>query len=147
MHKPYMPSLSPLKYTTYLDKDSTEIRSRIMSSVNREDTGPEMQIRRALHKKGLRYRLHVKELPGSPDIVFPHSKAVLFVHGCFCHRHGCKATTTPKTNVEYWARKFDENFKRDASNVIALQNLEWQYYGNVQLKTINPTYLWLQDPY
>ncbi|MCB5253227.1 MAG: very short patch repair endonuclease [Candidatus Cloacimonetes bacterium] len=109
-----------------MDKDSAEIRSRIMSSVNREDTGPEMQIRRALHKKVLRYRLHVKELPGSPDIVFPQYKAVLFVHGCFWHRHGCKATTTPKTNVEYWTRKFDENVKRDASNEIALQNLGWK---------------------
>lgn len=109
-----------------MDKDSTEIRSRIMSAVNRENTGPEMMIRIALHKKGLRYRLHVKELPGSPDIVFPQYRAVLFVHGCFWHRHGCKATTAPKTNVEYWTRKFEQNVKRDADNVIALQNLGWR---------------------
>lgn len=126
MQKPYMPSLSPPKDTTNLDKDSTEIISRIMSAVNRENTGPEMMIRIALHKKGLRYRLHVKELPGSPDIVFPLYRAVLFVHGCFWHRHGCKATTAPKTNVEYWTRKFEQNVKRDADNVIALQNLGWR---------------------
>ncbi len=126
MQKPYMPSLSPPKDTTNLDKDSTEIRSRIMSAVNPENTGPEMMIRIALHKKGLRYRLHVKELPGSPDIVFPQYRAVLFVHGCFWHRHGCKATTAPKTNVEYWTRKFEQNVKRDADNVIALQNLGWR---------------------
>lgn len=121
-----MKSLSPPKNNTYKNKESAAIRSRIMSSVNREDTGPEMKIRSALHEIGLRYRLHVKELPGSPDIVFPKYQAVLFVHGCFWHRHGCKATTTPKTNVEYWTRKFEENVKRDASNLIALKTIGWR---------------------
>ena len=101
-------------------------RSRIMSSVGQKNTGPEMQLRKSLHRIGLRYRLHDKRLPGSPDIVFPRFKAVLFVHGCFWHRHGCKATTTPKTNVEFWRKKFDENIARDRRYTVALLNGGWR---------------------
>ena len=86
-----------------MDTVDKTTRSRIMSRVGQKDTGPEMKLRRSLHKIGLRYRLHDKRLPGSPDIVFPRFKAVLFVHGCFWHRHGCKATTTPGTNVDFEA--------------------------------------------
>ena len=88
-----------------MDTVDKTTRSRIMSRVGQKDTGPEMKLRRSLHKIGLRYRLHDKRLPGSPDIVFPRFKAVLFVHGCFWHRHGCKATTTPATNVDFGRKK------------------------------------------
>ncbi len=101
-------------------------RSRIMSRVGQKNTGPEMKLRRSLHKIGLRYRLHDKSLPGSPDIVFPRFRAVLFVHGCFWHRHGCKATTTPATNVDFWRKKFDENIARDQRHSEALQNAGWR---------------------
>ena len=101
-------------------------RSRIMSSVGQRNTAPEMKLRMVLHKTGLRYRLHEKKLPGSPDIVFPRFKAVLFVHGCFWHRHGCKATTTPGTNADFWRKKFDENIARDRRNIGALQDEGWR---------------------
>ncbi|WP_300162352.1 DNA mismatch endonuclease Vsr [Solidesulfovibrio sp.] len=101
-------------------------RSRIMSKVRQKNTGPEMKLRRSLHRIGLRYRLHDKKLPGSPDIVFPRFKAVLFVHGCFWHRHGCKATTTPRTNIDFWHKKFNDNIARDRRNIDALQNIGWR---------------------
>lgn len=109
-----------------MDTVDKTTRSRIMSKVGQKDTGPEMKLRRSLHKIGLRYRLHDKRLPGSPDIVFPRFKAVLFVHGCFWHRHGCKATTTPGTNVDFWRKKFDENIARDRRDMEALQDAGWK---------------------
>ncbi|MFH0725773.1 MAG: DNA mismatch endonuclease Vsr [Pseudomonadota bacterium] len=101
-------------------------RSKIMSQVGQKDTGPEMKLRKALHRLGLRYRLHDKRLPGSPDVVFPRYRAVLFVHGCFWHRHGCKATTTPATNRDFWLKKFDENVARDRRNTEALLEKGWR---------------------
>lgn len=109
-----------------MDTVDKQMRSRIMSKVGQKNTGPEMRLRRSLHRIGLRYRLHDKRLPGSPDIVFPRFKAVLFVHGCFWHRHGCKATTTPKTNEEFWHKKFDENLARDRRNIDALLESGWR---------------------
>lgn len=109
-----------------MDTVDKTTRSRIMSRVGQKDTGPEMKLRRSLHKIGLRYRLHDKRLPGSPDVVFPRLKAALFVHGCFWHRHGCKATTTPRTNVDFWRKKFDENIARDRRHIEALQDAGWR---------------------
>lgn len=97
-----------------------------MSRVGQKNTGPEMKLRRSLHRIGLRYRLHHKGLPGSPDIVFPRFKAVVFVHGCFWHRHGCKATTTPDTNRDFWSKKFDENVARDRRHNDALLDNGWR---------------------
>lgn len=85
-----------------------------MSRIRAKDTKPEMQVRRMLHAAGFRYRLHVKDLPGKPDIVLPKWKTVIFVHGCFWHHHeGCKNATTPKTRTEWWLRKFETNRKND----------------------------------
>ena len=109
-----------------MDTVDKTTRSRIMSSVRQKNTGPELTLRKALHKLGLRYRLNDKSLPGSPDIVFPRFKAVVFVHGCFWHRHGCRATTTPRTNVDYWSEKFDENIARDRRYIEALLNAGWR---------------------
>jgi DNA mismatch endonuclease (patch repair protein) len=86
-----------------------------------------MRLRRALHKLGLRYRLHVKSLPGTPDIVFPTRRAVVFVHGCFWHRHlGCKLAASPKSKEEFWNAKFSENVKRDRADLKALVALGWR---------------------
>ncbi len=109
-----------------MDSVDKKTRSRIMSSVGRKDTAPEMELRRSLHKIGLRYRLHDKRLAGSPDIVFPRFEAVVFVHGCFWHRHGCKATTTPATNVAFWREKFDANVARDRRDIAILRHAGWR---------------------
>lgn len=106
---------------------SKETRSRMMSNIRGGNTKPEMALRRALHQRGIRYRLHVKDLPGKPDLVFPRHKAVLFVHGCFWHRHeGCRFATTPSSNVAFWKRKFDDNVKRDRRSVEALLASDWR---------------------
>ena len=96
-----------------MDTVGTQTRSKIMVSVGQKDTGAEMLLRRALHRKGLRYRLHDKSLPGSPDIVFPRFNAVLFIHGCYWHSHGCYRSTIPKSRVEFWEDKFEANRVRD----------------------------------
>ena len=98
-------------------------RSRIMASVGQKDTKPEKALRLALHASGLRYRLNDKRLPGSPDLVFPKFNAVVFVHGCFWHAHGCKYSTAPSSNKEFWKDKFIENRIRDRkkeSSLLAL---------------------------
>lgn len=90
-------------------------RSRMMSSIKGANTAPERALRRALHGLGLRFRLHGKLLPGKPDIVSRRYGALIFVHGCFWHRHkGCRFATTPKTRADFWGAKFDGNVRRDA---------------------------------
>lgn len=89
-------------------------RSRMMSRIRGRDTGPEMIVRRGLHRQGLRFRLQAR-LPGRPDLVFPRYHTVLFVHGCFWHRHeGCSLATTPASNTDFWSKKFVDNVERDA---------------------------------
>lgn len=98
-----------------------------MARIRRKDTAPEMRLRRWLHARGLRYRLHTDTLPGRPDIVFPSRKKVIFVHGCFWHRHdGCHLATTPKTRGEFWLAKFQANVKRDKAKEVALRAAGWQ---------------------
>lgn len=97
-----------------MDSVDRATRSRIMRAVPRQDSVPELKLRKALHRLGLRYRLHVKSLPGTPDIVFPRAHLAVFVHGCFWHRHvGCLLATTPGTNVSFWLDKFRANVARD----------------------------------
>jgi DNA mismatch endonuclease, patch repair protein len=109
------------------DEPVSETRSRIMRSVRQKDTKPEMMLRCAIHARGLRYRLHVSDLPGSPDLVFPKYKAVVFVHGCFWHRHpGCPKATMPKTRAPFWRMKFERNVSRDQENLRALAGLGWR---------------------
>jgi DNA mismatch endonuclease (patch repair protein) len=104
-----------------------QTRSRMMSGIRSRDTRPEMNLRRALHALGLRYRLHVRSLPGTPDIVFPKQRAAVFVHGCFWHRHpGCKLAATPKTREGFWAAKFSDNVKRDEAHLNELAELGWR---------------------
>lgn len=89
-------------------------RSRMMSGIKGKNTRPELLLRLKLHRMGFRYRIHAKNLPGKPDIVLPKYRAVIFVHGCFWHRHhGCRYTTTPGTNVDFWIPKFQATIERD----------------------------------
>ena len=102
-------------------------RSEIMSRIRGRDTEPEMIVRRIAQRLGFRFRLHRRDLPGSPDLVFPRHRAVILVHGCFWHRHpGCKYAYSPKTRVRFWEEKFEGNVARDRRNEIALQELGWR---------------------
>ena len=109
-----------------MDTFPPEKRSQIMRQVRGKDTSPELAVRRLVHAMGFRYRLHAADLPGSPDLVFPARRSVVFVHGCYWHRHGCPAATTPTSHVEYWRRKFERNQARDRRNVARLRRLGWR---------------------
>jgi DNA mismatch endonuclease Vsr len=106
--------------------DVDPLRRRIMSAVRGRDTKPEMVVRRLLHSMNYRYRLHRKDLPGRPDIVFAGRRKVIFVHGCFWHRHpGCPKATLPKTRVEFWSEKFERNVERDREAEDRLERAGW----------------------
>lgn len=99
----------------------------MMAEIKGKDTKPELVLRRALHARGFRYRLHSKTVPGRPDLVFPKHHAIVFVHGCFWHRHeGCRYTTTPSTRPEFWQAKFDANVARDRSVHDQLLDAGWR---------------------
>lgn len=99
----------------------------VMRKVRRENTVPEMIVRRVLHRMGYRFRLHRRDLPGRPDIVLPKHKAVVFVHGCFWHGHpGCRRATRPTSNVEFWTHKLDRNTERDRKAIAALEEMGWR---------------------
>lgn len=101
-------------------------RSLIMAAVHSEDTGPEMAVRRIVHGLGYRYRLHVRALPGHPDLVFPVRRKVIFVHGCFWHRHRkCRYATSPKTRRRFWEAKFAANEARDRRVRGELRRMDW----------------------
>ncbi|MFQ5482336.1 MAG: very short patch repair endonuclease [Nitrospinaceae bacterium] len=105
-----------------MDNLTPEQRSKTMARVRSKDTKPEMQIRRMLHKMGYRYRLHRKDLPGKPDLVFPSRNKVIFIHGCFWHSHKCPSgEKIPRTNTNYWVSKLAGNRERDRGNQIALK--------------------------
>lgn len=102
-------------------------RSLIMAAIRGKDTQPELSLRKALHARGFRYRLHRKGLPGRPDLVFPKHRAVCFIHGCFWHRHdGCKYATIPKSHPEFWTAKFVATVARDHRNHAALLLAGWR---------------------
>jgi len=104
-----------------------EQRRRLMAKVRGKDTKPELKVRRAAHALGYRFRLHGKGLPGTPDLVFTKRRKVIFVHGCFWHRHeGCKRTTNPATRPDFWQAKFARNLERDAHNIAELRAMGWQ---------------------
>jgi len=108
-------------------EDVEPLRRRIMSAVRGRDTKPEMVVRRLLHSMNYRYRLHRKDLPGSPDIAFGKKRRAIFVHGCFWHRHpGCSKATSPKTRAEFWSEKFERNIERDRQAETRLAGMGWQ---------------------
>lgn len=102
-------------------------RSRIMASVKAKNTRPELALRKALHALGFRFRLHRKGLPGTPDLVFSKYRAVVFVHGCYWHRHeGCRYASVPATRVDFWNEKFRANVERDRKTLEALAEAGWR---------------------
>ena len=111
------------------DRLSVEARSRIMRSIRNKDTKPERAARKYLFAEGYRYRLHTKQLPGTPDLAFPVRKKVIFVHGCFWHQHAneqCPIRIVPSSNKGYWAPKLRRNGARDAENLASLKKLGWK---------------------
>ncbi|HIB3368826.1 very short patch repair endonuclease [Pseudomonas aeruginosa] len=110
-----------------IDTISAGERSRIMSLVKGKNTRAEMLVRRLVHKAGFRYRLHDAKLPGKPDLVFSRKRKVIFVHGCFWHRHeDCPFSRMPKSNQEYWIEKLEGNKARDNINLQKLHDADWQ---------------------
>ena len=110
------------------DTISPKRRSEIMSNIRSKGMKPEMLVRRLTHSMGFRYRLHRKDLPGKPDLVFPGRRKVIFVHGCFWHRHAdpvCKLTHVPQSNRDYWLPKLERNASLDASHQAELSDLGW----------------------
>ena len=102
-------------------------RSAMMARIRGRNTAPELAVRRIAHRMGLRFRLHRKDLPGRPDLVFPKHQLAVFVHGCFWHRHeGCKYAYTPKSRIAFWMEKFSANVARDARQEAALKALGWR---------------------
>lgn len=102
-------------------------RSRLMAKIRGKNTGPERAVRSLLHRAGYRFRLHVSGLPGKPDVVLPRYKTVVFVHGCFWHRHpGCKVATLPKSHRRFWTEKFARNVANDRKHRRRLRRLGWQ---------------------
>jgi len=110
-----------------MDTLSKEQRSWNMSRIKGKDTKPELIVRSHLHKMGFRFRLHRKDLPGKPDIVLPKYRTVIFVHGCFWHRHkSCKYSYNPKSRKKFWREKFEGNVERDKRNRKELSSLDWR---------------------
>ena len=105
---------------------TSSLRRRTMQAVKSRDTAPEMAVRRTLHAMGYRYRLHLGDLPGKPDVVFPGRRKVIFVHGCFWHGHPCaRGNRVPKTNAEYWKNKIQKNRERYSRQLVELNEGGW----------------------
>ena len=109
-----------------VDVVSPKTRSQMMSGIQGKNTKPEVKIRKVLHRKGFRYRLHVKSLPGKPDLVFPKYNAVIQINGCFWHGHNCHLFKWPSTRPEFWRNKITGNIERDKKNVFELERLGWR---------------------
>jgi DNA mismatch endonuclease (patch repair protein) len=109
-----------------VDIVSSAVRSQMMRSIKSKDTKPELLIRKALHARGFRFRLHVKKLAGCPDIVLPRYKAVILVNGCFWHGHHCHLSQTPKTRQDFWLGKISNNMSRDRLVQEKLRNTGWR---------------------
>lgn len=108
------------------DVHSSVVRSKNMRAIRSKNTKPEILIRKALHARGFRFRLHVKTLPGSPDIVLPKYKAVIFINGCFWHGHHCHLSKTPKTRTAFWLAKISDNMSRDLRSHDQLLAADWR---------------------
>lgn len=109
-----------------MDRLTPEARSRLMSRIRARDTSPELRVRSLLHSMGCRFRLHARDLPGTPDIVMPARGAVVFVNGCFWHGHHCKVGRMPKSRIDYWGPKIEANQRRDRRKTRLLRTLGWR---------------------
>jgi DNA mismatch endonuclease (patch repair protein) len=107
------------------DVVDAKTRSQMMSGIKGKNTKPEILVRKALHARGFRFRLHDKKLPGKPDIILPKYKTVIFVHGCFWHKHDCKYFKWPKTRPDFWRDKIEGNVERDEKHHQQLKELGW----------------------
>ena len=106
---------------------SEEQRSYVMSRVASKNTKPELVVRSYLHRKGFRFRIHSRQLPGNPDMVLPKHRTVILIHGCFWHRHqDCSRTTMPSSRVDFWRDKFEKNVSRDQKNQALLKQEDWR---------------------
>jgi DNA mismatch endonuclease (patch repair protein) len=124
-----------------VDKLSAAERSRNMASIRSKDMKPELAVRKLAHRLGFRFRLHRKDLPGKPDLVFPRYGAVIFVHGCFWHQHeepGCLDGRPPKSNSSYWGPKLGRNLERDAQNKSKLEAQGWRVLAVWECETKKP---------
>ena len=121
------------------DVFTVEKRSEVMSRIRSKDTNPERIVRSMLHRAGYRFRIHVGDLPGKPDIVLPKYGAIIMVHGCFWHRHkGCKDAAEPKTRRKFWKEKFERNVANDQRNIRKLRRLGWRVMVVWQCQLKNP---------
>lgn len=111
-----------------MDVHTKEKRSFNMSRIKGRNTKPEKIVRKYLWQKGYRYRIHYKKLPGKPDIVFPGKKKVIFINGCFWHKHTCDKFKWPKSNDDFWKNKIRGNVKRDETNYQSLKERNWEYF-------------------
>jgi DNA mismatch endonuclease (patch repair protein) len=105
---------------------TSEQRSKNMAAIKASNTRPEKYVRKLLTAEGFRYRLHSKQLPGNPDIVLSKYNTVMLIHGCFWHRHKCSLGSTPKSNIDFWVKKFHMNLERDQNNIKSLLELGWK---------------------
>ena len=108
------------------DSVTASVRSRMMAGIKGKNTKPELAIRSALHRRGFRYRLHRKDLPGKPDLVFTGWSAVIFVHGCFWHGHNCHLFRWPKSREDFWRAKIGKNIERDRKQFLTLIETGWR---------------------
>ena len=119
--------LTGYHHPSMVDTVDRQTRSRIMASVRGRDTRPEMFVRRGLHRLGFRFRVDSRDMPGSPDLKLTRHRAVIFVHGCFWHRHdGCRYASMPRSNVDFWVEKFTRNVERDRENERQLLKMGWR---------------------
>jgi DNA mismatch endonuclease (patch repair protein) len=110
-----------------MDRLSPSQRSRVMARVRGKDTQPELRVRKLAHSMGLRFRLHRRDLPGTPDLVFPKYHLAVFIHGCFWHQHqNCKRATVPATQIEFWRTKLARNVARDSKAISELKAQGWR---------------------
>lgn len=121
-----------------MDRLTPQRRSWLMSRIGSRNTGPELAVRSLLHRLGFRFRLHKRDLPGTPDIVLPGRRAVVFVHGCFWHGHACKRLGMPKSRAEYWLSKIDANRRRDIRNRRLLRSRGWRVITVWECEVKNP---------
>ena len=129
-----------------MDVVDKQTRSRMMSNIKGKNTKPEITVRSLLHRQGFRFRIHDRSLPGKPDIVLKKYKAVIFIHGCYWHRHeNCKLASTPTQNAEFWNKKFNDNVRRDSEVYCQLKALGWRiaiiWECGIRDKSNLPTYI------
>jgi DNA mismatch endonuclease (patch repair protein) len=120
-----------------MDRVSPAVRSKIMAAVKSKDTGPELAIRHALHRRGYRYALNAADLPGKPDLVFRSRRKIVFVHGCFWHGHLCRKGQPPKSRLNFWLAKIESNRARDRRAVRLLRQAGWAVMTVWQCQTGN----------